>query len=351
MNIGIICEFNPFHAGHAHLIKSVKSAGDKIICIMSGNFVQRGEFAVYDKFTRAKTALENGADLVIELPPEQALLSAEGFATSAVKLAESLGIIDEIAFGAENADTAELKKIAELLKDPKVQGEISREMKSGISYPAARNKIIKSPLLEKPNNILAIEYIKAASIPCRAIKRIGKGHDTDDEKYSASAIRKALSPDEISTMQNCEKAVLFKLRSMSKEGFAKIADVNEGLENRIYEAARNAASLDELYALIKSKRYTLSRVKRIVLRAFLDIYGSETDVPAIRILGFNESGRALLADIKAKCDKPIISRLADCEGDLREYYLNQCAHTDAHSLGYKKTLPCGAEQRSKIIVI
>ena len=136
MNIGIICEFNPFHAGHAHLIKSVKSAGDKIICIMSGNFVQRGEFAVYDKFTRAKTALENGADLVIEMPPEQALLSAEGFATSAVKLAESLGIIDEIAFGAENADTAELKKIAELLKDPKVQGEISREMKSGISYPA-----------------------------------------------------------------------------------------------------------------------------------------------------------------------------------------------------------------------
>jgi len=347
MNIGIICEFNPFHAGHAHLIKSVKSAGDKIICIMSGNFVQRGEFAVYDKFTRAKTALENGADLVIEIPPEQALLSAEGFATSAVKLAESLGIIDEIAFGAENADTAELKKIAELLKDPKVQGEISREMKSGISYPAARNKIIKSPLLEKPNNILAIEYIKAASIPCRAITRIGKGHDTDDEKYSASAIRKTLSPDKISTMQNCEKAVLFKLRSMSKEGFAKIADVNEGLENRIYEAARNAASLDELYALIKSKRYTLSRVKRIVL----DIYGSETDVPAIRILGFNENGRALLADIKAKCDKPIISRLADCDGDLREYYLTQCAHTDAHSLGYKKTLPCGAEQRSKIIVI
>ena len=344
MNIGIICEFNPFHAGHAHLIKSVKSAGDKIICIMSGNFVQRGEFAVYDKFTRAKTALENGADLVIEMPPEQALLSAEGFATS-------LGIIDEIAFGAENADTAELKKIAELLKDPKVQGEISREMKSGISYPAARNKIIKSPLLEKPNNILAIEYIKAASIPCRAITRIGKGHDTDDEKYSASAIRKTLSLDEISTMQNCEKAVLFKLRSMSKEDFAKIADVNEGLENRIYEAARNAASLDELYALIKSKRYTLSRVKRIVLRAFLDIYGSETDVPAIRILGFNENGRALLADIKAKCDKPIISRLADCDGDLCEYYFTQCAHTDAYSLGYKKTLPCGAEQRSKIIVI
>ena len=139
MNIGIICEFNPFHAGHAHLIKSVKSADDKIICIMSGNFVQRGEFAVYDKFTRAKTALENGADLVIELPPEQALLSAEGFATSAVKLAESLGIIDEIAFGAENADTAELKKIAELLKDPKVQAEISREMKSGISYPKQNN--------------------------------------------------------------------------------------------------------------------------------------------------------------------------------------------------------------------
>ena len=347
MNIGIICEFNPFHAGHAHLIKSVKSAGDKIICIMSGNFVQRGEFAVYDKFTRAKTALENGADLVIEIPPEQALLSAEGFATSAVKLAESLGIIDEIAFGAENADTAELKKNRRAAQRPKSARRNFPEMKSGISYPAARNKIIKSPLLEKPNNILAIEYIKAASIPCRAITRIGKGHDTDDEKYSASAIRKTLSPDKISTMQNCEKAVLFKLRSMSKEDFAKIADVNEGLENRIYEAARNAASLDELYALIKSKRYTLSRVKRIVLRAFLDIYGSETDVPAIRILGFNENGRALLADIKAKCDKPIISRLADCDGDLREYYLTQCAHTDAHSLGYKKLCPAVQSKEAK----
>ncbi len=351
MNIGIICEFNPFHAGHAHLIKSVKKDGDKIICIMSGNFVQRGEFAVYDKFKRAKTALENGADLVIELPPEQALLSAEGFATSAVRLAESLGIIDEIAFGAEDANTAELQKIAELLKSPKVQSEISREMKSGISYPMARNSIIKSPLLEKPNNILAIEYIKAASIPCKSISRIGKGHDTDDEKYSASAIRKNLSPNEISTMQNCEKAVLFKLRRMSKDDFAKIADVNEGLENRIYEATRSAASLNELYELIKSKRYTLSRIKRIVLRAFLDIYGIDTDVPAVRILGFNESGRELLTDIKAKCEKPIISRLADCDGDLREYYLKQCAHTDIHSLGYKKVLPCGAEQRSKIVVI
>lgn len=108
MNKAIICEFNPFHAGHAHLIKSVKNEDDRIICVMSGNFVQRGEFAVFDKFSRTKTALENGADLVIELPPEQALLSAEGFAKSAVKLIENLGVADEIVFGAENADTTEL---------------------------------------------------------------------------------------------------------------------------------------------------------------------------------------------------------------------------------------------------
>lgn len=351
MNKAIICEFNPFHAGHAHLIKSVKNEGDRIICVMSGNFVQRGEFAVFDKFSRTKTALENGADLVIELPPEQALLSAEGFAKSAVKLIESLGVADEIVFGAENADTTELRRIAELLKSSEIQTKIVNEMKSGISYPAARNRIIKSPLLEKPNNILAIEYIKAASIPCTAVTRIGKGHDTDDEKYSASAIRKTLSSSETSTMQNCEKAILFKLRSMSKEDFARIADVGEGLENRIYDAARNSQNLDELYEMIKSKRYTLSRIKRIVLRAFLDIYGSSTDVPAVRILGFNQSGRLLLSEIKANCPKPIISRLADCDGELRNYYLRQCAFTDIYSLGYKKTLPCGAEQRSKIVVI
>lgn len=351
MNIGIICEFNPFHSGHKYLINSVKGENDTVICCMSGNFVQRGEFAVLDKFQRTETALQNGADLVIELPAEQATLSAEGFAQSAVDLLESLGVTDTLAFGAENHNLDALKAVADTLKNKEIQKEIAAEMKKGISYPAARKNVIKSELLELPNNILAIEYLKAASLPCIAVKRIGKGHDTDDEKYSASAIRSTYSLDDICSLYNCEKAVLFKLRNMSRNELMKIDDVSEGLENRIYSAARQAESLDELYAMIKSKRYTLSRIKRIILRAYLGIEGCEKKARYIRILGFNDKGRKLLPSIKKHASKPIITKLSDCDEETLFYFEKECRYTDIYNLGYKKALPCGTEQRSQIVII
>lgn len=351
MNIGIVCEFNPFHSGHKYLIDSIKGENDTVICVMSGNYVQRGEFAVFNKFDRAETALKNGADLVIELPPEQALLSAEGFAKSSVELLESLGVVDMLAFGAECDDPNELLKAAQTINTAEFQNAVKEKMKSGISYPAARTEVLGDNILNTPNNILAVEYIKATSLPFKPVKRIGKGHDTDDEEYSASAIRKTLDVNNIASIYNCEKALFYRLRSMSKDDFRKIADVSEGLENRIYEAVRTAQNYDELLFLIKSKRYALSRIRRIIMRAFLSIEGADTFIPCVRILGFNLKGRELLTEIKKRCDKPVVSRMSDFKNGLEEYYERQCRYTDIYNLGYKKTLPCGAEQRSQIVVI
>lgn len=351
MNIGIICEFNPFHLGHKHLIDSVKKDDDNVICCMSGNFVQRGEFAVYDKFVRTKIALQNGADIVIELPTVYSTLSAEGFCKAGIEILESTGIIDKIAFGAENDNIEELKTLAQTLKEPATQKIIKEEMKKGFSYPVARKNVIDSDLIDSPNNILGIEYLKATKLPAVAVKRIGKGHDSDDKDYSASEIRKTLDINEISSMKNCESAILSKLRRMTKDDFLKIEDVNEGLQNRIFDAVRNATSLEELYDLIKSKRYTHSRIRRIILRAYLDIYEIPKEVPYIRILGFNEKGKKLLSNMKKNSAKPIITKIRDCDDKTISFFEQECKFTDLYNLGYKKPLPCGTEQRSQIVIM
>ena len=352
MITGIVCEFNPFHKGHKYLINSVKtSENDAVICCMSGNFVQRGEFAVYDKFKRAETAIQNGADLVIELPTVFSTLSAEGFCKAGVQLIEATGIADRIAFGAENDNLEDLKEIAEKLKDNNIQKEIANEMKSGISFPKARSNVLKTETLDYPNNILAVEYLKAASLPCCAVKRIGKGHDTDDKEYSASAIRNTLDVNEISSIYHCETAVLSKLRTMHADDFKKITDVSEGLENKIEKAVKEATSLNELYDLIKSKRYTHSRIRRIILRAYLGIESTPEEAPYIRILGFNETGKELLSKMKKNASKPIVTKMKDCSEETMDFFKQECGFTDLYNLGFKKPLPCGTEQRSKIAII
>ena len=227
MIFGIICEFNPFHKGHRYLIESVKKENDFVICAMSGNFVQRGEFAVYDKYTRAKTAVENGADIVIEIPGVCSTLSAQGYAKAGVNILEGTGICDSIAFGAECENVDELRAVADKIKEKDAQ--IKAELAKGVSYPTARKNAVGSPILDKPNNILAIEYLTYTSLKPTVIKRIGKGHDSDDEEYSASEIRKRLPQSEICTLKNCERAVLYKLRTMTAADFAQIDDVSEGL--------------------------------------------------------------------------------------------------------------------------
>lgn len=353
MITGIICEFNPFHGGHKYLIDTVRDSSDGVVCVMSGNLVQRGEFAVYDKFTRAETALKNGADLIIELPCAYSVMSANGFAKYAVQILEATGVVDEIAFGAECDNIEELKVVSKKVKE--CENEIKSKMKEGLSYPAARREIIKSDIIDTPNNILAIEYINETSLPCRAVKRIGKGHDTDDKQYSASAIRKELSAEDICSMKNCEIAILSKLRTMNKEDFLQIDDVNEGLENRIIDAVRTSSGLEEIFDKIKTKRYTHSRIRRIILKSYMGITREYSkNVPYIRILGFNEKGREILSQMKETSNLPIISRYSNVnnlnESGQRLFEL-ECRCTDLYNLGYKNPLPCGTEQKAKIVII
>lgn len=350
MNFGIICEFNPMHKGHKHLINSVKGENDAIICAMSGNFVQRGEFAIQNKYDRARVALENGADLVIEIPTLCSTQSAQGYAKAGVEILESCGVCDAIAFGAECDDTEELKRISKEIIDR--DKEIKAELEKGISYPVARQNVINSPILDSPNNILAIEYLTYTKLDARAIKRIGKGHDTDDEEYSASAIRQRMNADDICSMKNCEKAILYKLRTMSADDFRQIEDVSEGLENRIVDAISKASTLDEVYDGIKSKRYTHSRIRRIILRAFLGITKDMPKMPQyLHILGFNDKGRELLAEMKKTSKLPIITKYGNAEGEIKELYDLECRFTDIYNLGYKKAQKCGTEQTSKVIMI
>lgn len=349
MNLGIICEFNPFHKGHKYLIDCVKHNDDCVICAMSGNFVQRGEPAVYDKFQRAETAIKNGADLVIEIPTVYSTLSAQGFAKAGTVLLEATGICDGLAFGAECDDAEELLKLADRIKEK--DALIKKELVKGLSYPAARQKAVSSPLLELPNNILALEYLSITKLKPIAVKRIGAGHDSNDTEYSASEIRRNIPLKDKASLLNCEKAVLYKLRTMKAEDFAEIDDVSEGLENRIEDAVKKAESLEELYSLIKTKRYTHSRIRRIILRAFLGINKTDNAPQYIRVLAFNAKGKALLSEMKEKATLPIIIKYADAKavgGEVLKGIEREFSFTDIYGLCFDRPRRCALEQTKRI---
>ena len=353
MNFGVICEFNPFHKGHKYLFDRIKGENDCVICAMSGNFVQRGEAAVYGKFERSEEAIKNGADLVIEIPTWLSTLSAQGFAYAGVKTLEATGICEMLAFGAETNDVEALKNVAVNIKEK--SNEIKDELKKGISYPAARQNIIKSELLKTPNNILGIEYLSCTKLKAVAVKRIGRGHDSDDILYSASEIRKHLPLDKTANLKNCEKAVLYKLRTMTADDFTKIDDVSEGLENRIIDAVKEAASLEELYDLIKTKRYTMSRIRRIVLRAFLGIDNSFPKEPEyIRVLGFSNKGKALVKEMAEKAELPVICKYSDVlntNDNIAKLFEAESTFTDIHSLCFSTPKECGIDKSTKMIII
>ena len=350
MIFGVICEFNPFHDGHKYLIDSIKGKDDYVLCAMSGSFVQRGECAVYSKFDRAETAVKNGADIVFELVSPCSTLSAQGFAQAGVELLESTGVCDALAFGAECDDIDELTRIANEIKDK--DELIKEELKSGCSYPAARKKVIDSPVLDEPNNILALEYISSTKLKPVAVKRIGKGHDSDDKMYSASEIRKTLSDK--ATMKACESAVLYKLRTMSADDFKRLDDVSEGLENRICEAVKTAKSLDELYDAVKTKRYTHSRIRRIILRAFLDINKDEPKRPQyLRILALSERGRDLLPEIKKHAALPVItkySEVKECSDTVKTQFEKESIITDIHALCFTPPRDCNEDKTKKLFI-
>ena len=347
--VGIIAEYNPFHNGHAyHLEKSKELAkANYVIAVVSGNFVQRGNVSLINKWDKANMALTNGADLVIELPTVYSISSAENFAYGAVKILDSLNIVDYISFGTELDDINILDKCADILyKQPqKFVNLLNHELSKGLSFPKARenallmylNDIRKySNVLSSPNNILAIEYLKAlkklkSHIKPIAIKRKNAGYNDlniTDNFASATAIRKKIidntpaglsklmPPNSYRVLYNSiqkghyvkditsfEKEIIYTLRKMSLKEIENLPDVTEGLEHAIKNAANSCNTINEFMNIIKTKRYTNTRIQRILLYALLGItkdnMKNSTKVqPYIRVLGMNKKGKDLISVIK-----------------------------------------------------
>ncbi len=379
----IISEFNPFHNGHRYLIEQTRANGaTHIAAVMSGNFVQRGDVSVYDKFTRTKTALENGVDLVIELPERISLTAAEGFGKGAVEIISSLGCVDMLSFGSECGDLAALREASGAIEYAVHTNEFSEFIVRGKSYPAALSETIRQYYTEDvaetiacPNNTLAIEYLNAldntgSKIEPFTVKRFGAAHDSDNSTYpgfsSGSALRNLIHMNEdysayappvdapTANLSRLERAILSSLRTMTAEDFDCIYDCANGLGARLHKAARSACSLNELYFLTKTKRYTLARIRRAVLCGFLGIDRRfALEKPAyIRVLGMNARGREILS--AANCTVPIDTSLKALSKKSRDAarqanFTARC--TDIYSLCFEKPLPCGRDFTAAPIIL
>lgn len=392
---GIVAEFNPFHNGHELLIKKIRQMGfSHIAVVMSGNYTQRGEPAVMLKSARARAAVLCGVDLVLELPVPFSVSSAEKFAFGAVSILNSLNIADALCFGSECGDIGQLEICAEKLYETDGSPKLADELKNGVSFPKARANALNeySEILSNPNDTLAIEYLKAlkklgSPMMPTAIRRAGARHDGDPAPHenimipSASALRQIVNSgtpwsvkkympkrsfltlaEEMINLRApfqytfAEPLILSKLRVLNKENLKTIPDVTEGLENRIFRAAHDACSLEELYSGIKTKRYTLARIRRIILRAFLGIDSSYTASPPpyLRVLAFNGRGQELLRLVKKASVLPIITRYADVsrlDDSAKRLYDLECRASDLYTLCLPKTLPCGYEQKFTAIKI
>ena len=371
---GVICEYNPFHNGHAHHLAQARalSQADYLVCAMSGGFSQRGEPTLADKWSRARMALLCGADLVVELPTLFAVRPAEQFALGGVALLQALGM-DALAFGSECSDLAALEEASALLaqETPAFRATLRIGLAQGATLARARAQALPpdaSDMLAQPNNALAVCYLRAlrtlgGGITPILVPRIGSGyHDTAPGLMaSATAVRAAVKDSCWSDAQAAvppsayallleahaqgrlhqpgalDTALLASLRSMPLSQIASLCDVNEGLENRIQKAAWAAGTRDDLLAHLKCKRYTHARLSRILCAALLGItqdlaYRYPTPAYA-RVLGFRADARPLLAHLKRNADLPLIAKVASC-GLLRgDCFALDLRATDLWALG------------------
>lgn len=393
--VGIVAEYNPFHLGHKyHLEMSKKLTNSEYaIAIMSGSFVQRGEPSIVDKWTKAKMAIDNGVDLVIELPFIFATQSAELFAYGSVALLNSLNIVDFISFGSEEGELDLLYEIAHILVEepPYYKDSLKAYLKHGNSFSVSRLKALKDyyqkhwakelnldSILKSPNNILAVEYLKAlirldSSITPITIKRIGshfKDTRLSNRISSATAIRKKLLEDaksiyeikdfvpphtceyllqyleynrNFNSLHNYNQIIHYLLRIRGSEILKDIIDIEHGLENRIIEMSSREGDLDSFIQSIVTKRYPRTRIQRILIHLMAGLKKSDfmdilPNYPSYaRILGVNEKGFKLLRKIKDRSKIPIITKFSDYK-DIGNYYVNKTIYyekkaTDLFYLG------------------
>ncbi len=390
--VGVVAEYNPFHKGHEYHINRTKEllgTDLPVVAVMSGDFVQRGECAVFDKFARAKAAVLSGADLVVELPAPYALSSAENYALSSVSLLNALRI-SHISFGSECGDINTLESLAELVCSSSFISELRSYISENpsVSFASARQILAEKylgksgKLLEGPNNILAVEYLKAiinleADITPVTVKRMGAGHDTvsDDLFRSASDIRERIFREEVycrfipensfSVYKNetergrgpvsltaLETAALSRLRSLGRDDYSQIKDAEDGLGNRIYENIRKYSSLEETVSASVTKKHPASRVRRVLMNAVLGITADQTEglPPYLRVLAANEKGTGYLSSIRESALLPVIAKSADIRAESgycrRVFDITSLAH-DFYVLGFKgkENLLCGEDYR------
>ncbi len=331
-NIAIVCEYNPFHNGHNYQIQEVRKEG-RAVCLMSGSFVQRGEPALIDKYTRAKAAVLCGADLVLELPLPYAIASAEGFGDGAVEIFSRLGVIDGLCFGSESGSSEELMACARILLSPELVPPLREALDRGLSFPRARQLAAESlgaapGLLDQPNNILALEYCKAilkrnSPIEPMVLKRQGAYHGgSDREAPSASYLRTAedwsgyvpeaawqvFATADRYTTEAGERAWLSRLRFMSDSDFEALPYGSEGLWRKVMEACRTCATLEEIIGKAISKRYPRTRLQRMLLCALLGLTEElqQQPIPYLRVLAMNSRGRELMRTLRKSSDLPLL---------------------------------------------
>lgn len=408
--LGIVCEYNPFHNGHLyHLNESKKiTSSDYSVAIISGNFTQRGEPSIVNKWLKTEMALKSGVDLVIELPVVYSISSAENFAHGAIKILDSLNIVDYLSFGSECGDISVLDDIVDvLIAEPKAYTTLlSHELSKGISFPKARENALMmylgnirrfANILSAPNNILGIEYLKAlkkqnSMIRPIALKRKEANHNDNlfspsSAFSSASAIRNICNSNDITQLQRVmpessydileeclkkgntvkslsafDKEILYMLRKMSTEEIAELPDVSEGLEYSLKKAATSCNSVVELLTLVDSKRYTKTRIQRILLYAILgitkkDIQLSQTISPYIRILGFNEKGKEMISEITRRNPKlnlvtSVKKFLDETSNKTLKYFMaKDIWATNVYTLGFEYDSKANLDYTQKLVIL
>lgn len=389
---GIVCEYNPFHNGHKyHIEKTRENGATHIVCAMSGNFVQRGECAIADKWSRAKVAVLSGADLVVEIPTAWACSSAENFAGAAVKLLSSLHI-DMLSFGCETDSLELLKNAAKAVDSPLVGEKIKTFRCAGATYPAALQKAVAqafdeetASVLAMPNNTLAVEYIRQkekndADFELLAIKRVGSFHNdtapANDFFSSASAIRKVekvkgIMPyiplemyKELEALEknglypcctkNADRVIIATLRAMTLSEIQAFVSDESGLAQRIFLKSRSSENVAQLIKSVKVKSYTEAAVRRAVMLCFLRVTKelSKSEPPYIKILAANKKGFEILK--KRQSSLPVITQKSQADRLLpfaKSVYDLECECTDRFSLFSKKIPDCSREQTSPIFVL
>lgn len=394
---GIIAEYNPFHNGHKYQIERSRADGEltHVVAVMSSNYVQRGETALVSKWARAEMAVRNGVDLVIELPTLWSTSHAQRFAMGGISLLNALGCVDTLSFGSECGDIDELIECKNALKSEAVEEKLKENLEYGLGYATARASALRTvcgnrffDLLDGANNTLAIEYLNAldtlnSKITPMTVKRTGANHDSvmrSENFASASEIRRLILsgsreweryvPQSVVDIYNREKenllapcsiaklefSILCCMRQLRAEDIALAPDISEGIEYRIHDAALKAGSLEELYQLAKTKRYSHARIRRIVLHSFMGFTAEDyrSNPPYLHVLAMNDAGKEILKAAKDTAALPIVTKASHFD-ELDDYgrhvFSLEDMCTDVFSLASPVILPCGREKTNGIIIL